>query len=150
MGEVLIIIITVINVYNYLVIKTLFNWLSYNQNQNNARNNHNRRKQSNKQSNFEANILVTDAKRAKHARASHDWFRLYFSLAEKGSTSFSNRSQSVVKQNQSKRKIDLYDSAAMLSLRRIKGFVFARQASARREFSARLAVQKQSFYSIWQ
>ena len=36
-------------------------------------------------------------------------------------------------------------SAAMLSLRRIKSFVFARQASARREFSARLAVQKQSF-----
>ena len=33
----------------------------------------------------------------------------------------------------------------MLSLGEMKSFVFARQASARREFSARLAVQKQSF-----
>ena len=40
-----------------------------------------------------------------------------------------------------------YHSAAMLSLGGIKSFVFARQASARHEFSARLAVQKQSFYS---
>ena len=39
----------------------------------------------------------------------------------------------------------LYHSAAMLSLKRIKSSVFSRQASARREFSARLAVQKQSF-----
>ena len=37
------------------------------------------------------------------------------------------------------------NTAAMLILRRIKSFVFARQASPRREFSARLAVQKQSF-----
>ena len=36
----------------------------------------------------------------------------------------------------------------MLSLGRIKSFVFARQASARREFSARLAVQKQSFFIL--
>ena len=36
--------------------------------------------------------------------------------------------------------IDPYHSAAMLSLGGIKTFVFARQASARREFSARLAV----------
>ena len=43
--------------------------------------------------------------------------------------------------------IDLYHSAAILSLSRIKSFVFARQASPRRKFSARLAVQKQSFYS---
>ena len=41
--------------------------------------------------------------------------------------------------------IDPYHSAAMLSFGEIKSFVFARQASARREFSARLAVQKQSF-----
>ena len=47
--------------------------------------------------------------------------------------------------------IDPYHSATMLSLRirGIKSFVFApvlaQQASARREFSARLAVQKQSF-----
>ena len=34
---------------------------------------------------------------------------------------------------------------AMLSLRRIKSSVFARQASPRPEFSARLAVQNQSF-----
>ena len=33
-----------------------------------------------------------------------------------------------------------YHSAAMLSLGGIKSFVFARQASARREFSAKLAV----------
>ena len=38
--------------------------------------------------------------------------------------------------------IDPYDSAAMLKLGRVKTFVFAWQASARREFSARLAVQK--------
>ena len=37
----------------------------------------------------------------------------------------------------------------MLSLKRIKSFVFARQASARREFSARLAVQKQNFLFSW-
>ena len=43
--------------------------------------------------------------------------------------------------------IDPYHSAAMLSLGGIKSFVFARQASAIREFSARFAVQKQSFYS---
>ena len=43
--------------------------------------------------------------------------------------------------------IDPYQSAAMLSLGRIKSFVFARQASARPEFSARFAVQKQAFYS---
>ena len=43
--------------------------------------------------------------------------------------------------------VDFCHSAAMLSLRRIKSFVFARLASPRREFSARLAVQKQSFYS---
>ena len=41
--------------------------------------------------------------------------------------------------------IDPYHLAAVLNLRGIKSFVFARQASARREFSARLAVQKQSF-----
>ena len=41
--------------------------------------------------------------------------------------------------------IDPYHSVAMLSLGGIRSFVFARQASARREFSARLAVQKQSF-----
>ena len=41
---------------------------------------------------------------------------------------------------------DPYHSATMLSLGEIKGFVFARKASARREFSARLAVQKQSFF----
>ena len=35
----------------------------------------------------------------------------------------------------------------MLSLGRIKNFVFARQASPRGKFSARLAVQKESFYS---
>ena len=40
--------------------------------------------------------------------------------------------------------IDPYHSAAKLSLGGIKSFVFARQASARREFRARLAVQKQS------
>ena len=51
--------------------------------------------------------------------------------------------------------IDLCHSAAMMSLRRIKSFVYARQASPskRREFSARLAVRKQSllFYcdSTW-
>ena len=44
--------------------------------------------------------------------------------------------------------IDPYHSAAMLSLGGIKSFVFTRQASARREFSARLAVQKnKAFYS---
>ena len=37
----------------------------------------------------------------------------------------------------------------MLSLGGTKSFVFARQASARREFSARLAVQKQSFLFSW-
>ena len=41
--------------------------------------------------------------------------------------------------------IDPYHSVAMLSLGGIKSFVFARQASARCEFSARLTVQKQSF-----
>ena len=41
--------------------------------------------------------------------------------------------------------IDPYHSAAMLSLGGIKSFVFARQASATREFSAWLTVQKQSF-----
>ena len=41
--------------------------------------------------------------------------------------------------------IDLSHSAAMLSLRRIKSFGFARKASPTREFSARLAVQKQNF-----
>ena len=41
--------------------------------------------------------------------------------------------------------IDLYHTVAMLSLRRIRSFVFAWQASATREFSARLAVRKQSF-----
>ena len=35
--------------------------------------------------------------------------------------------------------------AAMLSLGGIKSFVFVRQASARREISARLTLQKQSF-----
>ena len=39
--------------------------------------------------------------------------------------------------------IDFSNSAAMMSLRRIKSFVFARIASPTREFSARLAVQKQ-------
>ena len=43
--------------------------------------------------------------------------------------------------------IDPYHSAAMLSLGEIKCFVFARQASARCEFSSRLTVQKQSFFS---
>ena len=38
---------------------------------------------------------------------------------------------------------------ATLSLRRIKSFVFARLTSPRREFSARLAVQKQSFLFFW-
>ena len=37
----------------------------------------------------------------------------------------------------------------MLSLRRIKSFVFARLASPRREFTARLAVQNQSFLFSW-
>ena len=41
--------------------------------------------------------------------------------------------------------IDLYHSAAMLSLRRIQSLVFAREVSPRRDFSARLALQKQSF-----
>ena len=41
--------------------------------------------------------------------------------------------------------IDPYHSAAMLSLGEIKSFVYARQASARREFSARITVQKRSF-----
>ena len=41
--------------------------------------------------------------------------------------------------------IDPYHSAAMLNLGGINSFVFAQQASVRREFSARLAVQKQSF-----
>ena len=41
--------------------------------------------------------------------------------------------------------IDPYHSAAVLRLGGIKSFVFARQASARREFSARLTVQEQSF-----
>ena len=45
--------------------------------------------------------------------------------------------------------IDLCHSAAMLSPRRIKSFVFARLASPRRKFSARLAVQKQSFLFSW-
>ena len=44
--------------------------------------------------------------------------------------------------------LDLYHSEAMLSLGGIQSFVFARQASARREFSARLAVQKQSFFIL--
>ena len=43
------------------------------------------------------------------------------------------------------RLIEPYQSVAMLSLGGIKSFVFAWQASTRREFSARLAVQKQSF-----
>ena len=37
---------------------------------------------------------------------------------------------------------------AMLSLRGIKSVVFARQASPRREFSPRLALQKQSFFIL--
>ena len=41
--------------------------------------------------------------------------------------------------------IDPYHLAAMLSLGGIKSFVFARQDSARRQFSARLTVQEQSF-----
>ena len=41
--------------------------------------------------------------------------------------------------------IDPYHSAAMLSLGGIKSFVFARQASARREFSARH--KNKAFYS---
>ena len=41
--------------------------------------------------------------------------------------------------------IDLSHSAAMLSLRRIKSFVFARLASPTCEFSAMLAVHIQSF-----
>ena len=41
--------------------------------------------------------------------------------------------------------IDPYHLAAMLSLGEIKSFFFARQASAKREFSGRLAAQKQSF-----
>ena len=41
--------------------------------------------------------------------------------------------------------MDLCHSAAMLSLRGIKSFVFARQPSRRSEFSARSTVQKQSF-----
>ena len=45
----------------------------------------------------------------------------------------------------SARAIDPYRPAAMLILGGIKSFVFARQASPRREFSARLAVQIQSF-----
>ena len=43
------------------------------------------------------------------------------------------------------RVIGLSHSAAMLSLSGIKSFVFARQASPTREFSARLGGQKQSF-----
>ena len=43
--------------------------------------------------------------------------------------------------------IDPYRSAAMLSLGGINSFVFLRQATARREFSARLAVQNKAFYS---
>ena len=44
--------------------------------------------------------------------------------------------------------MDPYHSAAMLSLGGIKSFVFARQALARNEFSAMLAVQKKKdFYS---
>ena len=42
-------------------------------------------------------------------------------------------------------RIDLCHSTAMLSLGRIKSFVFTRLVSPRREFSARLVVQKQSF-----
>ena len=42
---------------------------------------------------------------------------------------------------------DPYHSAAMLCLGGIKSFSFARQASARREFNARLAVQNKAFYS---
>ena len=42
-------------------------------------------------------------------------------------------------------QIGLSHSAAMLAARRIKSFVFARQASPAREFSARLGGQKQSF-----
>ena len=41
--------------------------------------------------------------------------------------------------------IDPYHSAVMLSLGGIKSFVFAQQASARREFNARLTVQKRGF-----
>ena len=41
--------------------------------------------------------------------------------------------------------IDLSHSAAVLSLRRTKSFVFERLASPTREFSAELAVKKQSF-----
>ena len=46
----------------------------------------------------------------------------------------------------SRHPMDPYHSVAMLSLGGIKTFVFAWQASARGEFSARLAVQKQSFF----
>ena len=46
----------------------------------------------------------------------------------------------------SRHPIDPYHSAAMLSLGGIKTFVFAWQAWARGEFSARLAVQKQSSF----
>ena len=44
--------------------------------------------------------------------------------------------------------LDPYHSAAMLSLEGIKSFGFARQASARRKFSARLIVQNKAFYSL--
>ena len=43
--------------------------------------------------------------------------------------------------------IDPYHLAAMLSLGGIESFVFARQASARREFSSRLAVKKWFLFS---
>ena len=43
--------------------------------------------------------------------------------------------------------VGLSHPAAMLSLRRIKSFVFAHQASPTREFSARLSGQKQAFCS---
>ena len=44
--------------------------------------------------------------------------------------------------------IDLSHTAAMLCLRRIKSFVFAWQASPRREFSARLTVQKTKLFIL--
>ena len=45
--------------------------------------------------------------------------------------------------------IDSYHSAACWVSGGIKSFVSARQASARREFSARLAMQRQSFLFSW-
>ena len=66
-------------------------------------------------------------------------FFFFFSILEQTPTKFAAFSLMFM------RTIDPYHSAATLSLGGINSFVFARQDSARREFSARLAVQKQSF-----